>query len=217
MPTNNVVTPAQRLIRNGYKQIAKSLGSCYGVFRPVSNDVPVTDNRNWQFDVKFSNTLNEGYQTPKEFGLPVYKGYFDNTDVVTGDFLYDANRTFLVCDIPAFEPAVVVECFDTCTITSRGWDSATRTFTGTTIINQVPCNIQSNGTISIQRDSESSSGPDHLQKWKIQTYLHDSDPINLNDELTDSQGHKSYITNIVKTQHGHMIECTEIKNDATPL
>lgn len=217
MPTNNVITPAQRAIRKGYKQMAKTLGSKFGIYRPVSNDVPVTDVRNWQFDVYFSNALNTSYDASKQLGLPIYNGYFDNTNVITGDFVYDENRTFIVSDIPAFEPAVVIECFDTCTISSRGWDSATRTFAETVIVNSVPCNIQSMGSTPIQRDSESSSGSDNLQRWKIQTYLHNQSEISLNDVLVDSQGHKSYITNITRTQHGHTIECTEIKNDATPL
>jgi len=217
MPENKIYNSNHRTIRNGYKKIAKALGSKYGVYRPVSNDVPVTDVRNWQFDIYFSNTLNVGYQTPKEFGLPVYKGYFDNTDVITGDFLYDENRTFYVADIPVFEPAVTIECFDTCTISSRKWDSATRSFIQEVIVNGAPCNVQPNGTQTLNRDPESHSEPDHLHKWRIHTYLHDQSAVSLNDLLVDSKGNKSYITQIVRTQHGHEIECVEIKNDPAPL
>lgn len=217
MAENVVYNANQRAIRKGYKQIAKQLGSKFGVYREVSNDVPVTDVRNWCFDVYFSYSLNVGFQTPKQFGTPIYNGYFDNTNVEAGDFIYDENRTFFVCDIPPFEPPIVIECFDTCTISSRGWNSGTRSFDDTVVVNTIPCNVQPDGTTSLIRDNESHSLPDQLQKWKIHTFLHDSSVVKLNDLLVDSKGNKSQITNIVRTQHGHEIRCTEIKNDATPL
>ena len=209
----------QKAMRKGYQQIAKALGSKYGVYRPVSDDVPVTDVRNWQFDIYFSPTLNNGYQTPKEFGLPLFKGNFDNTTIEVGDFFYDYERTYYVTSIPIFEPATVVQCFNDVTISSRSWDSDTRSFVETVIVNRLPCNIQPDGKEAYSRDQDDggASNSDHSHKWVISTYLHPQSNVKLNDRVLDDDGNESSITMIQKTQHGHKIYCTQLKDSESAL
>lgn len=203
----------QKAIRKGYNKIAKALGSTMGVYRPSDfTFVGALDPRNWLYDIPFSATINSGYQSTMEYGVPSLQGFFDSTTIKAGDLFSDGIKTFFVGDIPLFEPPMVIECFNTFSVSQRVWDKATRTHIDTIKVNEAPCNVQSGSDKSYKRDPRAASNPDSQLKWTILTWLPDG-LIAVNDKITLNTGKDTQVVDVFKTQHGLTIKVVEILGD----
>lgn len=108
------MTTEQARINRGYGIAAARLGAPYGQYRATGPMYPMNHGIGAMF-ADFDVDPLFGHKAPAKYGIPVYYGLFDATNVLVGDYLVGPMGTFFVGNMEPDKPTLCVRCNRTLT------------------------------------------------------------------------------------------------------
>lgn len=105
----------QSKVARGYAKAAMRLGAETQQYRPSSLTDPMASVYATLM-AAFNNSATFTFQQPTPWGRPAVFGLFDTSDVQAGDILVSGSDTYFVDRFEAFQPAALILCNNTLTI-----------------------------------------------------------------------------------------------------
>lgn len=209
----------QALINLGYGLGAQFLGRSASWYRPFDPTRPAISDLTLQGSILLRVDPNPSFNAsrPMQYGKPVLYGLYDRTNTLPGDYLVSDQGTYLIASQENLNPALLVQCNTTVTITRPSLaypnHDPSMAYAGapgsdTVILQQFPA--------SLLDKSRGEKGPVGLalDAQKIGTYemllpiLPGSTIIMTNDYVIDQQGNRYSVSAPESSPLGWRVEIT---------